>query len=93
MIIGLDQMLSHGYEWLTSEQIARLRTQIVHGCDYLALLQNTAASVCGTDGALVHELPNHLVLIPGDTAQAVEALAFSGRITARRMISHPLPSS
>ena len=81
-IIGLDQLLSLGYEWLSTDQVERIRAQLVHGCDYLAILQDTSESVCGTRGAFVHEIPNHLVLIPGDTAQSAVALAYSGRLLA-----------
>jgi hypothetical protein len=81
-IIGLCEVLSIGYEWLTDDQVARLRAQIIHGCDYLALLQDTAQRIGAPDGALVHEIPNHLILIPGDTAQAVVALAHAGRLLA-----------
>ena len=81
-VIGLCELLSVGFQWLTAEQVARLRAQIIHGCDYLALLQDTATRIGAPDGALVHEIPNHMVLIPGDTAQAVVALAHAGRLLA-----------
>lgn len=81
-LIGLCELLSVGYQWLSDEQVERLRLQIIHGCDYLALLQDAGQQVGAPPGALVHEIPNHMVLIPGDTAQAVVALAHAGRLLA-----------
>ncbi len=81
-VIGLCELLSVGYEWLTDEQIARLRAQLIRGCDYLALLQDTGERVGAPAGALVHEIPNHMFPIPGDSAQAVVALAYAGRLLA-----------
>lgn len=81
-VIGLCELLSVGYEWLSGEQIARLRAQLMRGCDYLALLQDTGERVGAPVGALVHEIPNHLFPIPGDSAQAVVALAHAGRLLA-----------
>jgi hypothetical protein len=81
-LIGLCELLSVGFEWLTVEQVERLRSQILHGCDYLVLLQDAGSRVGAPPGALVHEIPNHLVVIPGDSAQAVVALAHAGRLLA-----------
>ncbi len=81
-VIGLCKLLSVGYAWLTAEQVERLRVQIMRGCDYLALLQDTGGRVGAPAGALVHEIPNHLFPIPGDNAQAVVALAYAGRLLA-----------
>lgn len=81
-VVGLCELLSVGYEWLTDEQVARLRAQIMRGCDYLAILQDTGERVGAPAGALVHEIPNHMFPIPGDNAQAVVALAHAGRLLA-----------
>ena len=81
-IIGLCELLNGGFEWLSDEQVKRLQAQIIHGCDYLALLQDAAQRIGAPDGALIHEIPNHMVLIPGDTAQSVVALAYAGRLLA-----------
>jgi hypothetical protein len=89
-LIGLCEVLSVGFEWLTDEQIRRLRRQIIHGCDYLLILQDAGEGIGAPAGALVHEIPNHLVLIPGDTAQAVVALAHAGRLLAD---THPETSA
>ena len=89
-LIGLCELLSLGFEWLTPDQIERLRRQILHGCDYLALLQDAGSRVGAPPGALVHEIPNHLVVIPGDSAQAVVALAHAGRLLAD---THPEKSA
>ncbi len=81
-LIGLCELLSIGFQWLASDQVARLRRQIIHGCDYLAVLQDAGPRIGASKGALVHEIPNHLLLIPGDTAQAVVAFAYAGRLLA-----------
>ncbi len=89
-LIGLCEVLSVGYQWLTLEQVDRLRQQIIHGCDYLALLQDAGERTGAPDGAVVHEIPNHMIVIPGDTAQAVVALAYAGRLLAD---THPEKST
>ncbi|TFH05557.1 MAG: hypothetical protein E4H09_01805, partial [Spirochaetales bacterium] len=81
-IIGLNQVLSVGFQWLTADLVERLTNQIIHGCDYLGILQDTGQRIGAPDGAFVHEIPNHLVVIPGDTAQSVVALAHAGRLLA-----------
>lgn len=89
-LIGLCEVLSIGYQWLSETQVDRLRRQIIHGCDYLTVLQDAAERIGAPFGPLVHEIPNHLVLIPGDTAQAVVALAHAGRLIAD---THPEQSA
>jgi hypothetical protein len=89
-LIGLCEVLSVGYQWLTDTQLDRLRKQIIHGGDYLAILQDAAERVGAPVGAVVHEIPNHMILIPGDTAQFVVALAYAGRLLAD---THPEKST
>lgn len=81
-VIGLCDLLNIGYTWLDAGQVDRLRAQIVHGTDYLAILQDLAPRVGLPEGSLVHEIPNHMVVIPGDVAQAVVAFARAGRLVA-----------
>lgn len=79
-IIGLSDLLSLGYEHLTAEQNRRLAAQIIQGCDYLALCQDKAQSVGYPEGAIVHEIPNHMLVIPGDVAQSVVAFTRASRL-------------
>ncbi len=79
-IIGLSDLLNIGYEWLGRENAERLMNQIIQGCDYLCLCQQRAADLGFPDGALVHEIPNHPVVIPQDQGQAVVALSKAARL-------------
>lgn len=81
-IIGLAHLLCVGFQWLTTSQVERLREQLIHGCQYLCILQDTAADAGAPEGAFVHEIPNHLLVIPGDAAQSCVALASVGRLLA-----------
>lgn len=78
-LIGLLDLLNIGYEWLGRADSLRLARQIMHGCDYLALCQERAAGLGWPAGSLVHEIPNHPVLIPQDQGQAAVALARAAR--------------
>jgi hypothetical protein len=82
MVIGLCDLLNIGHLWLSADDKQRAVAQIVRGCDYLALLQDQAARLGHPAGALVHELPNHNSLIPGDQAQASTAWAHASRLIA-----------
>jgi hypothetical protein len=78
-LIGLLDLLNIGLEWLGREAGLRLAKQIIHGCDYLVLCQQRAADLGWDAGAVVHEIPNHLTLIPQDIGQFVVALAKAAR--------------
>lgn len=78
-LIGLLDLLNIGYEWLGREDSLRLARQIIHGCDFLVLCQQRAADLGWPEGSLVHEIPNHPVLIPQDQGQAAVALAKAAR--------------
>lgn len=78
-LIGLLDLLNIGFEWLGREDSLRLARQIMHGCDYLVLCQQRAADLGWPPGSVVHELPNHPVLIPQDQGQFVVALAKASR--------------
>lgn len=78
-LIGLLDLLNIGLEWLGREDGLRLANQIMRGCDYLVLCQQRAADLGWPHGAVVHEIPNHPVLIPQDIGQFVVALAKASR--------------
>jgi hypothetical protein len=82
MLIGLCDLLNIGHLWLSAQDKQRAVAQIVHGCDYLGMLQDQARRLGHPAGVLVHELPNHGVIIPGDQAQAASALAHAARLIA-----------
>ncbi len=81
MVIGLCTALDLGHGWIGADT-DRLLAQIHRGCEYLGILQDTAGRVGAPAGSLVHEIPNHMVIIPGDSAQAAVALAYAGRLIA-----------
>lgn len=81
-IIGLTDLLSLGYEYLSAEEVDRLQKQIIHGCDYLGICQDKAQKIGFPEGALIHEIPNHMVVIPGDVAQSVVAFTRASRLLA-----------
>jgi len=78
-LIGLLDLLNIGYEWLGRDDALRLAKQIIHGCDYLVACQQRAADLGWEAGAVVHEMPNHPVLIPQDQGQFVVTLAKASR--------------
>lgn len=82
MLIGLCDLLNIGHLALSMDVKRRLAAQIVRGCDYLAALQDQSARLGNPSGSLVHEIPNHNVLIPGDQAQAAAAWAHAARLLA-----------
>ncbi len=79
-IIALCDLWNLGYEWLSAEDIRRLAAQVIVGCDYIAACQDRARDVGLGRGAIVHEMPNHETVIPGDLAQSVVALAQASRL-------------
>ena len=80
MIIGLCDLLNMHYEKLLVDEVTRIAGQIIHGCDYIALCQDKAEQVGYPEGAIIHEIPNHMIIIPGDIAQSVVALAKASRL-------------
>ncbi|GAB4491685.1 MAG: hypothetical protein Fur0016_02150 [Anaerolineales bacterium] len=78
-LIGLLDLLNIGLEWLGPEDGLRLAKQIMHGCDYLVLCQQRADDLGWPPGSVVHEIPNHPVLIPQDQGQFVVAIAKASR--------------
>lgn len=81
-LIGLCDLLNAGYEHLSDHDLDRLIAQIIQGCDYLAACQDHAGVVGFPTGAIVHELPHHMLVIPGDVAQSAVALARASRLLA-----------
>ncbi|GCE20052.1 glycoside hydrolase family 9 protein [Dictyobacter kobayashii] len=79
-VIGLCDLMNTGYRWLTASDVERLAKQLLVGCDYIASCQDKAARIGFAEGAIVHEIPNHMLVVPGDVAQCVVALARTSRL-------------
>ncbi|HEY5560969.1 MAG TPA: hypothetical protein VIK72_04290 [Clostridiaceae bacterium] len=79
-IIGLCDLLSLGYQWLEGDEVKRLSAQIIQGCDYIGMCQDKSEKVGHPKGSIIHEIPNHMVVIPGDVAQSVVALSYASRL-------------
>ena len=81
-VIGLCDMLDKCYDFLSGSQIGRLVNQMVHGCDYIARCQDRAHAIGHPKGAIVHEMPNQMTVIPGDIIQSCVAFSWISRLTA-----------
>ena len=81
-IIALCELAERGATWLSRGVVDSLYAQIVHGCEYLGILQDAGEQTGAPDGALVHEIPNHMDVIPGDSAQAAVAFGYAARLLA-----------
>ena len=67
---------------MEDEDVRRLSAQILHGCDYIGLCQDKARSLDFPDGSMIHEINGGHLVIPGDVAQSVTALAYASRMLA-----------
>lgn len=85
-VIGLCDLLKGAERFLPRDMVERINAQIIHGCDYIALCQDAAARLGIADGAAVHEITGQNVVIPGNIAQAVTALATASALLSD---SHP----
>lgn len=84
-IIGLCDLLGLGFEnYLTDEEQSRVVCQLINGCDYLGLCQDKAERLGYPKGAIIHEIPNHILVIPGDVAQSTVAFAYTSRLLSGR---------
>jgi hypothetical protein len=81
-LIGLCELLSGGYEWLTGEQVDRLRAQIIHGCDYLALLQDTGQRLGRRPAPWYTRSPTTSFPSPAIPPRRPSPLAYAGRLLA-----------
>lgn len=86
LLLGLTDLLEVGFAHLTPEEVAETKAHLIRGCDYLASAQDTALRLGLGDGALVHEFPTVLHVIPGNVAQASVVFARAGRLLAE---THP----
>ncbi|MFW5686280.1 MAG: hypothetical protein ACOC0O_06460 [Spirochaetota bacterium] len=81
-VIALCQLAEMGASWLDRETVGRIYAQIIHGCTYLGILQDAGRQTGAPTGAVVHEIPNHMDIIPGDSAQASVAFGYAARLLA-----------
>ena len=78
-LIGLTDLLDLAHYAFSPDEVRRLVAQIVNGCDYLATCQDKAEDLGLGEGAMVHEIPHFLQVIPADLAQSTVALARASR--------------
>jgi len=83
-VIGLCDLLALGFQWLEDRDVSRLARQLTVGCDYLAQCQDKAEQCGFPSGAVVHEIPNHMFVIPGDVAQSAVAFGYASRLLTDR---------
>ncbi|GCE14635.1 cellulase N-terminal Ig-like domain-containing protein [Tengunoibacter tsumagoiensis] len=83
-LIGLCDLMNTGFQWLTHSEIERLAQQLLIGCNYLATCQDKAEKLGLGKGSIVHEIPDDMVVIPGDVAQCVVAFARTSRLIIER---------
>lgn len=79
-LIGLCDLLHDGFEFFDVESQKRLGAIIRTGCRFLCGLMDRAQAAGLPEGAIVHEVPNHAVEIPGDAASAAMSLAYASRL-------------
>jgi hypothetical protein len=79
MVIGLCDVAG-AYEWISDSDSKRIFEQIITGCDYIATCQDKAEKIGYPKGAIIHEVPNYMVLIPADVAQGTVAFAKASRL-------------
>ena len=81
-IIGLTDLYNVGFEWLKEDNSRRLREQLIQGADYLVLLADKAAETGYPKGAMFHEIPSHMLVLPRSIAQSVIAWARVSKLIA-----------
>uniref|UniRef100_A0A7C4PME7 Uncharacterized protein n=1 Tax=Anaerolinea thermolimosa TaxID=229919 RepID=A0A7C4PME7_9CHLR len=79
-LIGLTDLLNWGYMYLSAAEVERLVQQVIVGGNYLAACQDLAEQSGLGQGAVVHEIPNYLIVIPGDVVQSATAWARAARL-------------
>ncbi len=80
LVIGLCDLLEVGFQHLSASRVEELKANLVRGCDYLGRCQDAASELGLGDGALVHEFPSVLHVIPGTVGQAAVAFSRAGRL-------------
>lgn len=86
-LIGLSDFYESGLTWLDREENDALLNHFMVGCDYMALCYQKANQSGFPLGAVIHELPNHHVVIPGEVAQFAVAMARVSRIISDRDVA------
>jgi hypothetical protein len=80
MILGLTDLLEQGFEGLDDDQQARIVGHILRGLDYIATCQDKAADLGLGKGAIIHEIPSCLYVLPADVMQCAVAFARASRL-------------
>ena len=74
-VTSLCDLLNRCPADFTRKEQERLRKQIMAGADYLCTCMEAAEHFGLPKGAIVHDVPNYIVNIPGDSGESVIALA------------------
>ena len=81
-VIGLCDLFNLGYDWVEPKDRERLVAQIMVGCDYIGICQDKAEELGHPKGAIIHEIPSFIQVIPGDIAQSTVAFAMASKLLA-----------
>lgn len=79
-IIGMCDLIDVGFSWLDQNQIKRVHNMMIKGCDYIAVCQDKAEMIGYPKGAVVHEIPSVMYVLPGDVLKSTVALAKASRL-------------
>jgi hypothetical protein len=75
MIPALCDLLNKNTDDLTVTERGRIITQIMVGTDHLCRYMEAAEAYGLPSGSVVHDLPNHILCIPGEVGSTAVALA------------------
>lgn len=83
-VVALCDLINKCPAEFSENEQERIRKQIIVGADYIQKCMEAAECFGMPKGAIVHDIPNYIVNVPGDTAQAVIALAKASVILVER---------
>ncbi len=87
-LVGLMDILEFAPDTLSELDRERLESQIVNGCDYLALLQDLAAQLPQGQGAVVHQVWKFdQLILPGDVSKAAMSWARAAQVLSDQHLS------
>lgn len=80
MIIGLTDLLEQGFDGLDEDEQGRAVGHVLRGLDYIASCQDKAADLGLGEGAIIHEIPSCLFVLPADVMLCAVAFARASRL-------------
>lgn len=81
-LIGLFEFMENTAPWVTPEETTRLCVIAEQGLDYIASCQDRAEALGFGDGAMIHEIPTSMRVLPVDVMQSAVAFAKASRLLA-----------